>query len=372
MLQAIGPLRIHPEGGQWADTSIKQIPQSSLSISVLANAESRTRDRHETHAAHTMTDKRKSPVSRRPETNSMPISPITARAVGHSRLIPASTENRPAQKSQQTSEVEASLPLSDSADGRGKGVVRKLLDGHFRGVAEVRLQINFREEIAAAQQQQGLTLVTEGTESLKTSISDELTNLSESGSLSPVQQAEAETLFADFISSVDTITSAATDPQSAVDDLRTAAREFLTSLQNALSPAPSISPDAAEDANAADDVTAVVPSTISETAVPPDETPDVSETTVSLPPTEDAASDDSDVIPLSQQLSELINQVLTEIESGLNEVSLPEPTPQEGNNGVAFEKFLAIYRSHQSIPTQAELEATGDDAAPEPPISETA
>ncbi|KKM77706.1 hypothetical protein LCGC14_1367340, partial [marine sediment metagenome] len=49
-------------------------------------------------------------------------------------------------------EAEGSPPVEFEAEGgRGQGVLRKLLAGHYKGVAEVRLRINFHDELAAAE-----------------------------------------------------------------------------------------------------------------------------------------------------------------------------------------------------------------------------
>ncbi|MHC4216368.1 MAG: hypothetical protein ACYSWP_23700 [Planctomycetota bacterium] len=49
-------------------------------------------------------------------------------------------------------EVDEEESLPD--DGGQRGVIRNLMEGHYKGVSDVRLRINFHEEITAIENQQ--------------------------------------------------------------------------------------------------------------------------------------------------------------------------------------------------------------------------
>ena len=70
---------------------------------------------------------------------------------------------------------------SDESDTGASGVLRLLQDGHFKGVADVRLRINFHEEIIAAQ-----------TETAKSAAQEALTDLSNSVNAQLEQLASPE------------------------------------------------------------------------------------------------------------------------------------------------------------------------------------
>ena len=52
------------------------------------------------------------------------------------------------------------------ASGRGRGVIRNLEAGHFKGVADVRLRINFHDELAQRAAARGGEALADGAESL--------------------------------------------------------------------------------------------------------------------------------------------------------------------------------------------------------------
>ena len=56
------------------------------------------------------------------------------------------------EKTEQTKQIR-------SDESSQKGVIRNLQDGHFKGVADVRLRINFQAELNAIRQESGSALV---------------------------------------------------------------------------------------------------------------------------------------------------------------------------------------------------------------------
>ncbi len=51
-------------------------------------------------------------------------------------------------------EIPESEATEQSKDGKADGVIRNLLEGHYKGVADVRLRINHFEELAAIESAQ--------------------------------------------------------------------------------------------------------------------------------------------------------------------------------------------------------------------------
>jgi hypothetical protein len=80
---------------------------------------------------------------------------------------------RPASEPEQADQQEE----QETEDGRARGVLRLLREGHFKGVADVRLRINFHEELEAARttqvQQTAEAAVRQLTEEVTAAVADQ-------------------------------------------------------------------------------------------------------------------------------------------------------------------------------------------------------
>ena len=244
-----------------------------------------------------------------------------------------------------TSHLEKPVPLDQSADVKVvgddeksapvkadnvPGVIRLLEAGHFKGVADVRLRINFHDQLAQrAADKAADTLRTGADELVKTTASktDEvLTSFATDEASREAVQASLD----EFSESVDTTLATALkaddlDLDAIVSDLRAAFDNLVGDLRDLFGPAK-------PDTLGADTLVSVVPGA--------GDPPAIDAFDVALPELADA---------FDQALSILIESV----ESSLY---LPDPSPAPGN-GSAYDKFLAIYHNLGSGDSQLDTVA---------------
>ncbi len=290
----------------------------------------------------------------------MHIHPVSAGAAGPGRRSPLPVTNQRRAEQLRPAETNDANERDKTGKTRGKGVVRKLLEGHFRGVADVRLRINFQQELAAAEQQRGLEVIQEGAATLVSSVASELDTAADYESVTEDQLSGLRALVDELQPGIDESIAAAEDPQTALSDLRTVAQNFLAAVQDLLTPAP--------------DASSVVesPETSGETPVTESPNPALTDSTpVTVVDTVEADGPTpvvTDTPPLLSDLQSLVDRVLGEIESALQDSLLPEPVAPAGNRGAAFEKFLAIYRSNRLSSSQPDVAPVTNDAAPDPSV----
>ncbi|MHC4534444.1 MAG: hypothetical protein ACYS6K_10870 [Planctomycetota bacterium] len=199
-----------------------------------------------------------------------------------------------------------------------KGVLRNLLEGHYKGVSDVRLRINFFEELAAIEAAEVQSLTAEKVGDVLESIGGVVTEfLKGDNELTPEQSESVLELHHTF-------TQAAGESQNeSVVDLTTAFDDFVKGLRDLFAP-PVKAP---EETN--------IPETEDESTTESDNTTELSWQTF-LDNLQDAFTTASD--ELTKAVSDL--QILPE---------LSEPN----GNGVAYEKFLDIYNDLRGLNTPA-------------------
>jgi hypothetical protein len=191
-----------------------------------------------------------------------------------------------------------------------KGVLRLLQEGHFRGVADVRLRINFFDELVAIEQNQTDEIVGQKIDGLVESItstlqSGELTETPLDAHIGPFEQAVKESKEDFLAGGVPSTSMLMSDLQSAVETLVHSLKQVLasTSAEN-----PEEKPVSADFG--------------------PDETTPVPELVTRVRAAFSTAMKD-----LTQALSDT--------------VVLPELSEPNGN-GVAYDRFLTIYNEMQT------------------------
>lgn len=247
-------------------------------------------------------------------------------------------------------------PVPSAAQDEGpRGVVRLLLAGHFKGVADVRLRINFYDELAAAESAAVAPVAQAGAETLTEAVDAKLDELVASGELSEDQVAAVGELREAFHAAVGTLAEGAPNPggaaaftagvQSEFDSLMASLRALLVEDETA----------AADGPDEATDVPAP------ETDPAPEEPPpaEAAETEPVTAP-DPAAEQTPDLEALLDAVADAFAAALGELEGSLAGASvLPELSPPNGN-GVAYAKFLAIYN-----------ELRGAVESPDAPADET-
>lgn len=238
-----------------------------------------------------------------------------------------------------------------------RGVIRNLQDGHFKGVADVRLRTIFHAELRAAEDKIGLTTVRETASQITEAVSSQFESLVDLAKLDGEKLATAKQLYGDFQNSLAKIVSNASDPRAAIADLRSTVDTFLSSFKGLLSAEPG------SKENAPDlDPAAAIPETregeigVNKQAIVVCNGVDVG-TEVTDDQSQIVAPGEATgwqspgkldwFIQAFNDLATKIDGMFTKLNSSLLESSGYEPVPPK-SNGVAFEKFLAIYREMNS------------------------
>ncbi|MHC4609344.1 MAG: hypothetical protein ACYS7M_03245 [Planctomycetota bacterium] len=246
------------------------------------------------------------------------------------------------------------------------GVVRLLEAGHFKGVADVRLRINFFDELSAraaaaagpvAQTQSRELVDTVGTaanELIETLATDDQTSEALTGLLEEFDsavQASVDKFAADGAADSDALAGAL---QSAFDTLVQGLRELLTAPVAETEPVPNPGPSEvsadgrtqAVVAHAALDAAATADSAkdADDASGQPDVALTPAEPGVTADPTDDVvgqpvASLDDALASLTAAFKDALANLLTALETSTR---LPDPSPPT-SNGVAYAKFLAQY-----------------------------
>jgi microcompartment protein CcmK/EutM len=278
-----------------------------------------------------------------------------------------SAAEKPENGEQVTSSVTQAVDEVAAVDTpeRTKGVIRLLQEGHFKGVADVRLRMNFFDELSAIEHA-GLSEAVEAVvPELQDTVNGQIDGLLASGELNEAQTAGVVEAQAVFNAATDEAVVAFSGSgalntdglqegvQLAFDALVESLTPLLTSLESVeggvLEAAEGEEPAVQGEVGAAGILTSGVPEASTEvTTAVPEETP----------PT-----------LLSTFLNDLQNAFDTALEEVGNALASASSLPalsEPSGNGVAFEKFLAIYNEMLENST-----ATTEATAVTPPAIDT-
>ncbi|MCH8344921.1 MAG: hypothetical protein IH983_13170 [Planctomycetes bacterium] len=236
------------------------------------------------------------------------------------------------------------------------GVIRLLEAGYFKGVADVRLRINFYDELAQRAGQRAAEQLQSGADSLIQSVAGEAASLVATLGGDDGAAGAAESLIADFEASVRsaveaassegsiTVNETAASIQAAFDALVHQLRELLDPIEAATGPAaetPTLSTHSLTDGRDAKVTTAAV-----EPVKVDNQVGGAGDDVVLLSPVVEptpTALDDA-----LAGLASMFEQALIDLIEAVESVSqLPDPAPAPGN-GAAYARFLAIYNQLRS------------------------
>ncbi|MHC4244595.1 MAG: hypothetical protein ACYS3N_23405 [Planctomycetota bacterium] len=206
-----------------------------------------------------------------------------------------------------------------------KGVLRNLMDGHFNGVSDVRLRINFFEELAAIEAAKLQTVAAEKVGGVLQSVGGVVTDFVEGDNeLTPEQSASVLDLH-------DTFTKAADESQNELAaDLTTAFDEFVIALRNLFTP-----PEQTQE----------------ETIIP--ETKDVDTT-------EGSSTTELPWEMFLDNLQSAFTAASDELTKAVTDLTILPELSEPNGNGVAYEKFLAIYNDLLGAGTSAAEQPTNE------------
>ena len=241
-------------------------------------------------------------------------------------------------------------PVTRQAAGSSDhpGVIRLLEEGHFKGTADLRLRINFYDELAALEAQKLQAVVEENIDGIIESLGEvvegfssetepppeppvELSAPDPDGDILPDEPEEQSTqespvdiagLLDNFTQTVtglkeDFIAAQTSSTDTLIDGIQSAFDGFIESLQSALTP----------------DITLEPPP---ETTAEQTEPPLVSESETETP-------------PIIDELTSAFEAALQELIEAFSEASILDPTSEPNGNGTAYDKFLNIYNEIRNL-----------------------
>jgi hypothetical protein len=240
------------------------------------------------------------------------------------------------------SDDEATVEQTSEEDG-AKGVLRLLQEGHFKGVADIRLRINFYDELAAIEGAQLRTVSDEQIGGLTESLSPNLQGLVDSGKVSQEQADEANSILGESIN--DAVERYLSGEIQSKDDLsaqiRSAFDAFVAFLSEATSPP-------AEDTQQIQETVEATEENIEETSLSSEQT--------TTEQTEE--SEQSEPAGFVEEMTTAFDTVLANFINSLRTTPvLPELTPPKGN-GVAYQKFLEIYNDLYGLTNETPAQET--------------
>lgn len=264
--------------------------------------------------------------------------------------------------------------VADDEDGGARGVIRLLQEGHFKGVADVRLRINFFDELQAAGTADAGRALDSGVQSLIDTLGD-----TTRGPLAALLETEGMTtddlvaLTGGFKQDAEEILfqlrSGETDLNGALDALEAALLSLAEPAGAAAGPSAEPSAEPAAD-TAADTIPEMAADIAAEAEAPVVNTEDLSTTITAAAQDQEGieATDQPADTPVLQTAydglrAELANLMADLRQSVADTQALP-PLSSPRGNGQAYAKFLEIYNSMVggSVTEQATEPAT------EPPL----
>lgn len=253
-------------------------------------------------------------------------------------------------------DAETNLVVENTSQAKGHGVLRLLNEGHFKGVADVRLRINFSEQLSAQQEQQSLANLNEQTMKFVGSISDSFHDSISTLTDEEETQATLTSLLSDFESTLQgtlgDISISDLDPAALETSIQTSFDSFVEQLSQTLAVPDLETETDSETVNTQSlNTSALLSDTrLDETKLnaTTEETTILADQTVETTNIETTSSQDDSL----SLFKEAFSQALTEFISSLKTTS---STSQElsfyDGNGAAYDKFLAIYNNLNGVST---------------------
>jgi hypothetical protein len=255
--------------------------------------------------------------------------------------------------------------------GSTKGVVRLLLAGHFKGVADVRLRINFYEELAAAQSQALQPVVLQSAVGVTDAVDAEIEALVSSGALTEEQIGAVGELQDEFHAAADALSEEfanSGDVEALKSGLQTAFDDLMAALRALLLPDDSEEPESPPES-----VVELLEESVPEGAetppvdvVEPTDGPGGEEEPGDTPTTEPdgVTAQTPSVEDLLTALEGAFTSAVQNLSTSVASTSVLPPLSPPSGNGVAYAKFLAIYNQLYGIGQDeavAAEEPVGDD-----------
>jgi len=224
-------------------------------------------------------------------------------------------------------------------DEKIKGVVRLLQEGNFKGVADVRLRINFFEELSSIEVGEIQKVAGEKIPGVTDSVSVNLEAFLLSNELSEEQVTSISEHMETFTQSVDLMKEGflnAVQPskENLISGLNSGFEEFITSLNLVLL---ATEPEPLDDNSSSEDVD-------TEESIPVNPVGGENDENIESDQAVESKTNFQDFI---SNLRTTFAESLNELTNVLNESKILPDLSEPNGNGKAFDKFLAIYNNLQ-------------------------
>jgi hypothetical protein len=251
-----------------------------------------------------------------------------------------------AQSAEAVEGTEGAEPAGQTEEeAEAKGVVGLLLAGHFKGVADVRLRINFHDELMAAEAQAVAPAVAEGAADLAEDIGSELAQIAGSEGVTEEQAEQLAELPEDFAADVEAAVaefeaSGSSDTAALFADLQAAFDAVMQRVREILG---------TEETDGSDESEQAAPL---ESEAPAEEAPPEPTDLVAEEPTDPLAGEMAepvveepvlDLEAIEQSLTDVFGAAVGDLTTSVETASVLPPLSPPTGNGVAYQKFLAIY-----------------------------
>ena len=226
-------------------------------------------------------------------------------------------------------------PAGDEpSDGEARGVLRNLEAGHFRGVADLRLRINFADQILTAELEAASRVASQTAADF---VADANVAIDEFvgavGEPTDEQQAAVERARNVFATALSDATAAGLSSDDLVAALSGSIEQFITTLSSIFAPPPIDPLPEGADALGVTEATGEAESTDAEPGV----------------------------TAIVDELAEALGIALGEFESSSGTVSTLPPPSSPSGNGVAYAKFLSEYNELYGTPDSEPSETASID-----------
>ena len=274
--------------------------------------------------------------------NTEPKEPTTATDDGEATV----TETEEAGEEPKISAANETVVLiADEEDSNEQGVIRNLLDGHFKGVSDVRLRINFQEEIAALEAANLAEATAAGVAEITNMVSGEIETFLATDGLDEETITSIEGSLSAFVSGESTIAalSAAEETATTEDAIAKLQSDFDALIEALNSALIVIEESETEETTKPEGVigfTAVI-------------TPEGDPTTTVLS-LDEPATEEEVVIDGEAFITSLIASFEAEMEAliaSLEETSVLPELSEPNGNGTAYDKFVTMYNELQQPAT---------------------
>ncbi len=263
-------------------------------------------------------------------------------------------------------EKSAAEPESAALQNRARGAVRLLQEGHFKGVAALRLRINFYDQLSGLEQEAMQATAQESVAELNLAMQEHIDGMGNEGLIDEESGSQLSEIADNFASELqNSITGNKLDPQQLISGFEQGYESFRTVFQNMLlAPAPIPMEEGQVTQTSPTEETPVPVEQSDEnhsSSISIQESEQASEETIASPAPPKKENDTQELLNASlDTLDSIFRAQLGSLEERLQEATVLSIPEQPDNEGAAFQKFLSIYQDMQS---SAETDNDPDNTA---------